>query len=193
MRPTKNEAKIGIVQCKDAIMNGLGKYSKQVFLQMEKVLQCMVKEEETNVQVEAITERIEVGEIVDEADMKIIRDNRMKKMRSLGNNTKVKELPFKKLKELDVKHFDTKEKQSHLKIQDCSVDFVDSMISRLEGASISNPSVVKKKTEVSLRKANKALLGKLFDDQVLFIFCIVHVVSGKLICISTIAVLDTIA
>ena len=109
------------------------------------------------------------------------------------NNTKVKELPFKKLKELDVKHFDTKEKQSHLKIHDCSVDFVDSMISRLEGASISNPSVVKKKTEVNLRKANKALLGKLFDDQVIFIFCIVHVVSGKLICISTIAVLDTIA
>ena len=33
MRPTKNEAKIGIVQCKDAIMNGLGKYSKQVFWQ----------------------------------------------------------------------------------------------------------------------------------------------------------------
>ena len=72
MRPTKNEAKIGISQCKDAIMNGLGKYSKQVFWQMEKVLQCMIKKEEVNVLVEAITERLELGEIVGDSDMDII-------------------------------------------------------------------------------------------------------------------------
>ena len=164
MRPTKNEAKIGISQCKDAIMNGLGKYSKQVFWQMEKVLQCMIKKEEVNVLVEAITERLELGEIVGDSDMDIIEENK----KNENENIPGKELPLKKLKELDLKHFDVKEKQSHLRIQESSVDFVDSMISRLEGASISNPSLVKKKTETKLRKANKSLLGKLFDDQVFF-------------------------
>ena len=165
MRPTKNEAKIGISQCKDAIMNGLGKYSKQVFWQMEKVLQCMIKKEEVNVLVEAITERLDLGEIVGDADMDIIEEN---KNESLNENLSAKELPLKKLK--DVKHFDVKEKQSQLRIQESSVDFVDSMISRLEGASISNPSFVKKKTDTNLRKANKALLGRLFDDQVFSLY-----------------------
>ena len=84
------------------------------------------------------------------------------------SSSHIKELQLKKLK--DVKHFDVKEKQSQLRIQESSVDFVDSMISRLEGASISNPSFVKKKTDTNLRKANKALLGRLFDDQVFFPF-----------------------
>ena len=163
MRPAKNEAKVGIVQCKDAIMNSLGKFSKQVFLQMEQVLQCMVTEEEQNVLIEAITERIELGEIVDETDLKIVMDGKNKK------DTKENNLPFEKAK--NVKNFDIKSKKSQFRFDDCTVDFVDSMISRLEQTHISDPSDFssRRKSDLNLRKANKALLGKLFDDQVTII------------------------